>query len=160
VADSSRQRSLRPRPGHAKKGKGTKHRERVHASHHNRFLAWMSGRAHPKPPKNIFRVKERQAKMRNSNPLYGCSVSKSVVWVLSARDGPRGASKESNDRAFCTGNERWVPHSSPVFGLEWDAQHSFCGCFDFPRAGWQNGKWHIESRHPTQAKERLEWGLA
>jgi hypothetical protein len=24
----------------------------------------------------------------------------------------------------CTGNECGVPHSSPVFGLEWDTQHS------------------------------------
>jgi hypothetical protein len=23
---------------------------------------------------------------------------------------------------------------------------------------WKNGKWHIESRYPTQAKRRLEWG--
>jgi hypothetical protein len=35
----------------------------------------------------------------------------------------RGASWGSNDPASCTGNERWVPHSSPVFGLEWDTQH-------------------------------------
>jgi hypothetical protein len=25
-----------------------------------------------------------------------------------------------------TGAHRWVPHSSPVFGLEWDTQHSEC----------------------------------
>jgi hypothetical protein len=31
----------------------------------------------------------------------------------------RGASWESND----TSNERWVPHSSPAFGLEWDTRH-------------------------------------
>jgi hypothetical protein len=36
----------------------------------------------------------------------------------------RVASWESNDPASCTGNERGVPHSSPVFGLEWDTQHS------------------------------------
>jgi hypothetical protein len=23
---------------------------------------------------------------------------------------------------------------------------------------WEDGKWHVESRYPTQAKERLEWG--
>src|ERR1700678_4781876 len=34
------------------------------------------------------------------------------------------ASRESDDPVLRTGNERWVPHSSPVFGLEWDTQHS------------------------------------
>ena len=28
----------------------------------------------------------------------------------------------------------------------------------FSWAGVTNGKWHIESRYPTQAKGRLEWG--
>jgi len=32
------------------------------------------------------------------------------------------------------------------------------GVFVCPPAGMANGKWHIESRHPTQAKGRLEWG--
>ena len=30
--------------------------------------------------------------------------------------------------------------------------------FSFSHAGVANGKWRIDSRYPTQAKERLEWG--
>jgi hypothetical protein len=28
----------------------------------------------------------------------------------------------------------------------------------FPWAGVANGKWHMKSHYPTQAKTRLEWG--
>jgi hypothetical protein len=34
----------------------------------------------------------------------------------------------------------------------------FCGIFYFPWAGVANGRLHISSHYPTQAKVRLEWG--
>jgi hypothetical protein len=33
-----------------------------------------------------------------------------------------------------------------------------CGFSYFPWVGGANGKSHVESHYPTQAKERLEWG--
>jgi hypothetical protein len=43
----------------------------IRSGYTRRIIFVSSGRAHAKPPKNIFRGKERKAELRNCDPLYG-----------------------------------------------------------------------------------------
>src|SRR6202453_1989141 len=58
------------------------------------------------------------------SPIAAAEVSATLPFVIPRSSRLALASWESDDPVPCTGNERWVPHSSPVFGLEWDTQHS------------------------------------
>ena len=45
---------------------------------------------------------------------------------------PLSSRAKRGTAVFSTSNECWVPHSSPVFGLEWDTQVLDALCFAVP----------------------------